>query len=473
MKFDGFLTLYREDEDDPADENGEGGRLPDLREGDRPSLRDVRPEQHFTQPPPRYTEASLVKKLEELGIGRPSTYASIIQVLQDRNYVRHEKKRFVPEDRGRIVVAFLNEFFKRYVEYDFTADLEEQLDDISGGRIDWKAVLRDFWKAFNAAIEGTRDLTITQVIDALDTALGPHFFPEPGDGSNPRLCPSCGQGNLGLRLGKFGAFLGCSNYPECRFTRPLAPIDPNASEVESGPKELGKDPETGKTVSLRKGPYGIYVQLGEQSKEKGAEKPKRVSLPPNLTPDEVDLETGRRLLALPREVGSHPETGETIAAGIGRFGPYLKHGPKYKTLPKDENVLTIGLNRAVDLLAQPGGGRGRGPSTPAKVIGNHPDDGKPVTLHDGRYGHYVKHGKINATLPKDVEPDQVTLGEAVALIAARAARGGGGKSRAKRAAKPKAAPKAAGGAKPKAKAKTRAKTRGKKAPAPATGTASD
>jgi DNA topoisomerase-1 len=462
LKFDGFLTLYREDEDDPSDENGNGGRLPDLNEGDRPALRDVRPEQHFTQPPPRYSEASLVKKLEELGIGRPSTYASIIQVLQDRSYVRLDKKRFIPEDRGRIVVAFLHEFFKRYVEYDFTADLESQLDDISGGRIDWKAVLRDFWQAFSAAIEGTRDLTITQVIDALDAALGPHFFPEPADGSNPRLCPSCSKGNLGLRLGKFGAFLGCSNYPECRFTRPLAPIDPNGSEVDAGPKELGKDPETGKTVSLRKGPYGIYVQLGEQSKEKGAEKPKRVSLPPNIQPDEVDLDTGRRLLALPREIGRHPESGETIAAGIGRFGPYLKHGPKYKTIPKDESVLTIGLNRAVDLLAQPGGGRGgRGPSTPAKVIGNHPDDGKPVTLHDGRYGHYVKHGKINATLPKDIEPDSVTLGEAVQLIAARAARTGG-KPGGRGRGRGKAAPKLAEGAAP--KVKTKAKTKAKAKP---------
>ncbi len=458
LKFDGFLTLYREDEDEPADENGNGGRLPDLNEGDRPALRDVRPEQHFTQPPPRYSEASLVKKLEELGIGRPSTYASIIQVLQDRNYVRLEKKRFIPEDRGRIVVAFLTEFFRRYVEYDFTADLESQLDDISGGRIDWKAVLRDFWKAFNVAIEGTRDLTITQVIDALDAALGPHFFPEPADGGNPRLCPSCGQGNLGLRLGKFGAFLGCSNYPECRFTRPLAPVDPNGGEVDAGPKELGKDAETGKTVSLRKGPYGIYVQLGEQSKEKGAEKPKRVSLPPNIAPDEVDLDTGRKLLALPREVGRHPETGETIAAGIGRFGPYLKHGPKYKTIPKDENVLTIGLNRAVDLLAQPGGSRGRGPSTPARAIGNHPDDGKPVTLHDGRYGHYVKHGRINATLPKEIEPDSVTLGEAVQLIAARAARTGGragGRGR----GKAKASPKLAEGAAPKVRTKSQTKTK--------------
>jgi DNA topoisomerase-1 len=461
LKFDGFLKLYREDEDD-ADESAEGGRLPDLNEGDRPSLRDVRPEQHFTQPPPRYTEASLVKKLEELGIGRPSTYASIIQVLQDRNYVRLEKKRFTPEDRGRIVVAFLSEFFRRYVEYDFTADLETQLDDISGGRIDWKQVLRDFWTSFNTAIEDTRDLSITQVIDALDKALGPHFFPESDDGKDVRLCPVCNEGRLSLKLGKFGAFIGCANYPECRYTRPLAPIDPNASDVEAGPKELGTDPETGKAVSLRKGPYGIYVQLGEQSKEKGADKPKRVSLPPNLTPDEIDLDTGRKLLALPREVGTHPESGESIAAGIGRFGPYLKHGPKYKTLPKDESVLTIGLNRAVDLLAQPGGGRGgRGPSTPAKTIGDHPADGKPITLHDGRYGHYVKHGKVNATLPKDVEPDQLTLGEAIALIDARAARTGGDRRSAKTKTKAKTKTNAKAGTKTKAKAKAKAKSKGK------------
>jgi DNA topoisomerase-1 len=461
LKFDGFLTLYREDEDDPAEDEAEGGRLPDLNKGDRPALSDVRPEQHFTQPPPRYSEASLVKKLEELGIGRPSTYASIIQVLQDRNYVRIDKRRFIPEDRGRLVVAFLSEFFERYVEYGFTADLESRLDDISGGRIDWKAVLRDFWEAFHIAVEGTRELTITQVIDALDQALGPHFFPEPGDGSDPRLCPACSQGRLGLRLGKFGAFIGCSQYPECRFTRPLAPIDPNGGEMENGPKEFGKDPATGNVVTMRKGPYGIYVQLGETSKEKGAEKPKRVSLPPNLSPDDIDLTTACALLALPREIGIHPESGEAIVAGIGRFGPYLKHGPKYKTLPKDENILAVGINRAVDLLAQPGGGRGgRGPAAPSKVLGNHSEDGKPVTLHEGRYGPYVKHGKINATLPRDITPDSVTLDEAIRLIAERAARTGGrsgGRGRSGSRAKTKSATKSATGTKARAKSKSVAK----------------
>ncbi|MEX1108011.1 MAG: type I DNA topoisomerase [Dongiaceae bacterium] len=476
LKFDGFLTLYREDEDDPSEDESEGGRLPDLNKGDRPALSDVRPEQHFTQPPPRYSEASLVKKLEELGIGRPSTYASIIQVLQDRNYVRIDKKRFIPEDRGRLVVAFLTEFFQRYVEYGFTADLESQLDDISGGRINWKQVLRDFWEAFHTAVEGTRELTITQVIDALDQALGSHFFPEKvGDGPDPRVCPGCGKGRLSLKLGKFGAFIGCSQYPECRFTRPLAPVDPNGGEMESGPKELGKDPATDKIVTMRKGPYGIYVQLGETSPEKGAEKPKRVSLPPNLTPDDIDLDTARALLALPREIGTHPESGEPIVAGIGRFGPYLKHGAKYKTLPKDENILAVGINRAVDLLAQPGGGRGgRGPAAPAKTIGNHPEDGKPVTLHEGRYGPYVKHGKVNATLPRDVTPDSVTLDEAVRLIAERTARQpggrgrGGGRSKAKSAAKSATAPKTKTKAKVKAAAKTKSTagvSRAKRAPA--------
>jgi DNA topoisomerase-1 len=446
LKFDGFLTLYQEDRDDPSeDEEGEG-RLPDLAPQQPVTAKETKPEQHFTQPPPRYSEASLVKRLEELGIGRPSTYASIIQVLQDRNYVRLDRKRFYPEDRGRLVTAFLTGFFRRYVEYGFTAALEEQLDDISGGRVDWKTVLRQFWGDFSQAVAGTKELRISEVIDALDADLGRHFFPESKDGSDPRVCPVCAKGRLSLKLGKFGAFIGCSSYPECRYTRRLGIDNGDGSAVDAGPKELGVDPESGLKVSLRKGPYGHYVQLGEngapppkaekrvkgEKRAKGEkapkaekpQKPKRVSLPRGLEPADVDLPKALALLALPRPIGAHPETGEMITAGIGRFGPYLKHGPVYKSLAKDDDVLTIGLNRAVALLAEAKGANRRGGS-PGRPLGDHPADGKPVTLHEGRYGPYVKHGKINATLPKSVTPDRVTLAEALPLLEERAAKGGG------------------------------------------------
>ncbi len=433
--FDGFLTLYQEDRDDPADDEESDRRLPSLTEGQTVRRETVTPEQHFTQPPPRYSEASLVKRLEELGIGRPSTYASIIQVLQDRNYVRLEKKRFIPEDRGRLVTSFLTTFFEHYVEYGFTAQLEEQLDDISGGRIDWKKVLEDFWRAFSAAVDGTKDLRIGQVIDALDQALGPHFFAP--DGSDAaRLCPGCGRGRLGLKLGRNGGFIGCSNYPECRYTRNLG-VENGEDRANGfdGPKELGKDPATGLPVSLRKGPYGVYVQLGDNGADK-SEKPKRASLPRGLPASAVTLDKAVALLALPREIGRHPEDGEPITAGIGRFGPYVKHGKLYKSLGPDDDVLSIGLNRAVVLLAEPGKGRRTG-APAGKPVGDHPADGKPITLHGGRYGAYVKHGKINATLPKDLEPDALTVADAVALLAARAEKIGATPPTAK-AAKPAA-----------------------------------
>jgi DNA topoisomerase-1 len=414
--FDGFLTLYQEDRDDTADEEGEGGRLPAMRKAERLARGEVTPSQHFTQPPPRYTEASLVKKLEELGIGRPSTYASILQVLQDRDYVRLEKRRFVPEDRGRLVTAFLTNFFERYVEYNFTADLENQLDDVSGGRIDWKEVLRNFWRDFSAAIDGTKELTISQVLTALDEALGPHFFPNDGAGHDPRLCPVCGAGRLSLKLGKFGAFIGCSNYPNCRFTRPLA-VESDA-EPTTPETALGTDPGTGLAVALKKGPYGHYVQLGEGN---GEFKPKRVALPRSFKPSEVDLETALRLLALPRELGRHPETGEAIAAGIGRFGAYIKHGTTFKSLGADDDVLTIGLNRAIVLLAEPSSGQRRGPQL-VREIGPHPQGGT-VGLYRGRYGPYVSHDGVYASLPRNADPDTFSLAEALPLLAAQRDKG--------------------------------------------------
>ena len=464
LKFDGFLTLYQEDRDDPAeDEEGEG-RLPDLKPEQPVAHKETKPEQHFTQAPPRYSEASLVKRLEELGIGRPSTYASIIQVLQDRKYVRLDRRRFYPEDRGRLVTTFLTEFFRRYVEYGFTADLEEQLDDISGGRIDWKTVLKQFWTDFSQAVAGTKDLRVSQVIDALDAALGPHFFPEGADGSDPRVCPVCGKGRLSLKLGKFGAFVGCSNYPECRFTRRLGIENGEGGEADTGPKALGQDPASGLAVSLRKGPYGNYVQLGENGGEKGAEKPKRVSLPPGLPPADIDLPKALALLSLPREVGLHPEDGQAITAGIGRFGPYLKHGKVFKSLPKDDDVLAIGLNRAVALLAEPKGAGRRG-GAPGKLLGEHPADQQPVTLHAGRYGPYVKHGKLNATLPKTLTPETVTLAEAVTLLDERAAKGPAKRpTRRKTEARPRAAA-TTGAAKTAPKAKAKPGSKRKKAEA--------
>jgi DNA topoisomerase I len=435
--FDGFLKLYREDVDDPSEEE-EGGRLPALAERDPLSRGTVRPTQHFTEPPPRYTEASLVKKLEELGIGRPSTYASILQVLQDRNYVRLDKRRFIPEDRGRVVTAFLENFFERYVEYGFTADLENQLDEISDGKISWRKVLEDFWRDFSGAVAGTKDLTITQVLEALDRELGNHFFPARADGSDPRLCPACGKGRLGLKLGKFGGFIGCSNYPECRYARKLGfeGEDENGENGDVGPRLLGEDPATGHSVTLRKGPYGHYVQRGEG--EEG-EKPKRASLPRGLAPSDVDLEKALGLLSLPREVGRHPEDGEPITAALGRYGPYLKHGNNYRSLAPDDDVLTIGINRAVSLLAAPRQARGRAPRESLRTF-SHPDG--EIMLYKGRYGPYVSRHGVNATLPRDMAPEDLTAEQAANLLAERAAAGGGGKRRARGSQRRSPAPKA-------------------------------
>ncbi len=430
--FDGFLRVYQETYDEPA-EDDDSGRLPPL-ETQQPVKTDgIKPEQHFTQPPPRYSEASLVKKMEELGIGRPSTYASIIQVLQDRDYVRLDKKRFIPEDRGRVVTTFLASYFPRYVEYDFTANLEGQLDEISAGALAYKSVLRDFWRDFTTAIEGCKDLTITQVIDKLDAELGPHFFPAPTDGHDPRKCPSCANGRLGLKLGKFGAFIGCSNYPECRMTKQLAVPAANDADAAHADfpsqKDLGIDPETKAGVTIRKGPYGFYVQLGEAVKK--GEKPKRMGIPKSVSPVDIDLQKALMLLAMPRDIGKHPESGEMIAVGIGRFGPFLKHGAKYVTLPATDDIFSIGINRAVVVIAEAKdkpafGGRGGGANaTPAKVLGDHPDDGKTIKMGKGRFGPYVQHGKTYASIPKSIDPETLDLAQAVELINAKLAKGPG------------------------------------------------
>ncbi|UAL08937.1 type I DNA topoisomerase [Caulobacter segnis] len=457
--FPGYLAVYEEGRDD--EEGEDSARLPVIEEGAAAKVIEARADQHFTEPPPRYSEASLVKKMEELGIGRPSTYASVLTVLRDREYVKMDKQRFVPEDKGRLVTAFLEQFFKRYVEYDFTAALEEQLDLVSDGKLDWKQFLRDFWKDFHAAVGEIAELRTTNVLDALNEALGPHIFPDKGDGSDPRLCPTCHSGQLSLKTGKFGAFIGCSNYPECRYTRQLG-VSEGDGEAESADKELGINPASGSAVWLKNGRFGPYVE--ELAAEGSGDKPKRSSLPKGWIASAMDLEKALRLLSLPREVGKHPDDGKVITAGLGRFGPFVLHDGTYANLENPDEVFDVGLNRAVAILADKRAGSGRpqrGAATALAELGNHPEDGKPVRVLSGRFGPYIKHGDTNANVPKGKDPAALTIEEAVALLAERAAKGGG-KKPAKKAAAPKKAAKAEGDAPAK---KTAAKKPAAKKPA--------
>ncbi|MGH6776537.1 MAG: type I DNA topoisomerase [Bradyrhizobium sp.] len=420
VKFDGFLAIYQEGRDDDG-EDEDSRRLPAMSAGENLKRNELSVTQHFTEPPPRFSEASLVKRMEELGIGRPSTYASILQVLKDRGYVRLEKKRLYGADKGRVVVAFLENFFRRYVEYDFTADLEEQLDRVSNNEISWQQVLTDFWQGFIGAVDNIKDLRVAEVLSALDGMLGPHIYPPRADGGDPRQCPTCGTGRLHLKAGKFGAFLGCSNYPECRYTRALA-----ADSEASADRVLGQDPETGFDVAVKAGRFGPYIQLGEQKDYADDEKPKRAGIPKGTQPADVDLVLALKLLSLPREIGRHPETGLAITAGIGRFGPFVRHDKTYASLEAGDEVFDIGLNRAVTLIAEKAA---KGPSRrfgadPGKVLGDHPSLG-PIAVKDGRYGAYVSAGGINATIPGEQHKDSVTLEQAIALIDARAAKGGG------------------------------------------------
>ena len=436
--FDGFLKVYEEGRDD---EDEDEGRLPQILQGEPAEKRGITPEQHFTQPPPRYTEATLVKRMEELGIGRPSTYASILTTIQDRDYVRKDKNRLIPEDKGRLVTAFLSNYFRKYVEYDFTADLEGQLDDVSAGERDYKEVLARFWRDFSAAIAETADLRIGEVLEKIDEFLGPHLYPPRADGSDPRLCQVCGTGRLHLKTARSGgAFIGCGNYPECRYTRPISVSgDDGAAGFPDG-QVLGQD-ENGLPVTLRNGRFGPYVQRGEATAEHP--KPPRASLPKGWTPESLTLERALMLLNLPRRIGPHPADGQMVEAAIGRFGPYVKHGATYANLADVDEVFTIGMNRAVEVIAQKAA-RGRGTAAaaqPLRDLGTHPDGGV-VQVMPGRYGPYVKWAKVNATLPKDLSPDTVTLDEALALIAEKAGKGGKAKAPRKAAAKPAA--KAAG-----------------------------
>ncbi len=429
--FPGFLALYEEGRDDSEDE--ESRRLPRLREGDTPAKKAVHAEQHFTQPPPRYSEASLVKRMEELGIGRPSTYAATLQTLKDRDYVRLEKNRFFPEESGRLLTAFLERFFERYVSFDFTAHLEDELDEISGGRLGWQEVLERFWRDFKPKTGEVMEQKPSEITAALDDFLAPWLFPDKGDGSDPRLCPACGEGRLGLRGGRFGAFVACSNYPDCKFTRRFGQA--GEGQEEAGPQLLGQDPESGQEVTLRAGRFGPYFQLGD------GKEAKRASLPRDVPAADADLETALRLLSLPRTIGGHPETGKPITASIGRYGPYLAHDGKYARLGSTAEVFEVGMNAAVAKLADAasGGGRRAGSREPLKLLGAHPRTSAEIRLMEGRFGPYVTDGTTNATLPKSLAPDQLTLEEAAQLIDERAAKG--------------PAPKKGRGRKPAAKAK--------------------
>jgi DNA topoisomerase-1 len=425
IRFDGFIAAYtdQKDEDSEAEEDK---RLPEIRAGEQ-LLRDrINATQHTTEPPPRYSEATLIKKMEELGIGRPSTYTAILKTLEDRDYVTIDKRKLIPQPKGRLLSAFLESFFERYVEYDFTASLEEKLDEISDGKLSWKDVLRDFWKDFSGAVDDIQELRVTDVLDALNEELAPLVFPAREDGSNPRICPKCGNGNLSLKLGRYGAFVGCSNYPDCGYTRQLsdAANGNDAAAAEDGTRVLGKDPYTAEEITLRSGRFGPYVQRGD------GKDAKRASLPKGWVAEAMDHEKALALLSLPRDVGAHPETGKMISAGIGRYGPFVLHDGTYANLESVEDVFSIGLNRAVSVIAekQSKGKGGRNGGTPAalKDLGAHPDGGA-VTVRDGRYGPYVNWGKVNATLPKGKDPLTVTLDEALTLIAEKAAKGGNGK----------------------------------------------
>jgi DNA topoisomerase-1 len=444
-RFDGFLAAYVDPKDDDA-EDEENRRLPEIRAGETLTREKITAEQHATEPPPRYSEASLIKKLEELGIGRPSTYAATLKTLEDREYVVVDKRRLTPHSKGRLVTAFLESFFHKYVEYDFTAALEEKLDEISDGKLAWKDVLRDFWVDFSAAIDGIKELRVTDVLDALNEELAPLVFPAREDGSDPRICPRCGSGNLSLKLGKYGAFVGCSNYPECGYTRQLGEaVNGNGEPAsgEGGDKLLGRDPYTSEEIFLKNGRFGPYVQRGD------GKEAKRSSLPKGWTVEAMDHEKALALLSLPRDVGQHPESGKMISAGLGRYGPFLLHDGGYANLESIEDVFSVGINRAVALIAEKAAkGPGRRGSTPValKDLGEHPNGGGKVTVRDGKYGAYVNYGTVNATIPKGKDPASITMEEALALVAAREAAGGSKpkpsarKPAGKKAAAPKKAP---------------------------------
>ena len=414
VKFDGFLRLYEETKPMSAEETDSQSNtlLPPLAINDEVKAIDVKADQHFTQPPPRYSEASIVKKMEELGIGRPPTYASILKVLQDRGYVSLDNRRFTPVDKGRLLSAFLENFFGKYVQYDYTAKLEENLDKVSAGNLNWKILLREFWNEFSSSVDETKDLRVTNVLDALNDALRSSVFPNREDGVDPRKCNSCEDGKLSLKLGKFGAFVGCSNYPECKFTRPFGGEDMSISTED---KLLGQHPDNGADIVLKSGRYGPYVEMETDKK------PKRTSLPKSWPYDLMDLDKGLRLINLPRKIGEHPEDGNQIISALGRFGPYIKHNKTYVSLKDPEDMFNLGMNRAVELIADKiaNPGRRANSATVLKDLGKHPKSNKAITIMSGRYGPYIKYEKINATLPKNKNPEDITLETALEYINAK------------------------------------------------------
>ncbi|OFW83694.1 MAG: DNA topoisomerase I [Alphaproteobacteria bacterium GWF2_58_20] len=433
VDFDGFLKLYEEGRDETGEDEKSANRLPALVVGEEARRTAIIPDQHFTEPPPRYSEASLVKKLEELGIGRPSTYASIIAVLQEREYVRLEKKRFIPEDRGRIVTSFLEAFFSRYVEYNFTADLEEELDHIASGDMVWRKTLETFWKSFSSSVGEARELPSQEVLAQLDQKLDAHYFPHVEGAPDPRICPTCGTGRLSLRLSRYGAFIGCSNYPACPYTRKISGDGAGQEgSVRPEAKLLGEDPTTGKAVTLRHGPYGVYVQLGEsEARTKGrkasTDGPRRTSLPKDMKEEDITLPLALSLLALPKTLGHHPETGEEVVVGIGRYGPFIRVGKTYHNIPAGHDLLGQTLESAITIASTRAQKK-----TEGREIGQHPESGAPVSVHEGRYGPYVKCGKISASLPRGMDPANLTMEEAVTLVAAKAEKGSSGKKPAQR-----------------------------------------
>ena len=446
VRFNGFLAAYT-DHREEEDEDEDGARLPQINAGETLKREKIDATQHSTEPPPRFSEASLIKRMEELGIGRPSTYAATLKTLNDREYVTMDKRKLIPQAKGRLVTAFLESFFERYVEYDFTAGLEEKLDLISDGKLAWKDVLRDFWKDFSGNVDNTKELRVTNVLDALNEQLSALAFPDRGDGMDPRICPTCREGNLSLKLGKYGAFVGCSNYPECKFTRQLGNEgEGDAAGASDEPKVLGQDPVTGEDITARTGRFGPYIQRGE------GKEAKRSSLPKGWSLGELDLEKALSLINLPRDVGPHPESGKMITASLGRYGPYIAHDGAFANVDSIEDVFEIGINRAVTVLAEKAAKGGRTRAAPAALatLGDHPDGGS-ITVRDGRYGPYVNWGKVNATLPKGKDPASVTMEEALELIAAKA--GSAKKTTKKAAPKKAAAPKKTTAAKKTTKAK--------------------
>ena len=423
MAFDGHYRLRVTQGDGASgDAHGFAAALPQLRAGDRVSVTAVRTVCHPVAPPPRHTEAGLVRRLEERGIGRPSTWAAIVAVLRERGYAVLRERRLAPTERGRVLAAFLEHGFGRWMDYGFTAAMEDRLDRVAAGALARRHMLEDFWEPFDAALGAAGALTGAAVRAAVEARLDAYLFGRDRRGraiadAQRRRCPTCGKDTLELKLSRHGPFVGCAHWPECGYRRGLSPA---AAEHDgyAGPRALGADPHAATPVSVRRGPTGWYVQRDARD---GEAKPERVSLPPSLEPDDVDLGTALGLLALPRRVGPHPESGAPILAGIGRYGPWVRHGETYAALPDGEDVLGVGINRAVALLADKEirNSRARGPNTVLRELGRHPGDGAPVRLKTGHYGPFVAHRRRYASLPADTDPEAVTLEDAVALLAGR------------------------------------------------------